>query len=78
MPSETSFCRVRSVWALRAAALRHCHHAIFLTAFSSSFLSARGDDKPQQATTAAIAVCNWQTVSCGFSPPLFLSHARQE
>ena len=56
MPSAHNFRRVLFVWLVRAAALRRCHHTIFLAAFASSFLSARGDDKPQERTTAAIAV----------------------
>ena len=67
------------MWLLRATALRRWHRAIFLAALASSFSSARGDDKPQEQTSrAATAVCNWQTVSSGFPPPLFLSHSRQE
>lgn len=78
MPNARSFFRVRFAWLLRATALQRWHHAIFLAALASSFSSARGDDKPQERTSAAIAVCNWQTVSSGFFPPLFLSHSRQE
>src|SRR5271165_4106201 len=78
MPKARNFFRIRFVWLSRAAALRRWYHAIFLAALASSFSSARGDDKPQERTSAAIAVCNWQTVSSGFSPPRFLSHSRQE
>src|SRR5271165_3973309 len=78
MPSARNLFRVRFVWLLRATALRRWCHAIFLAALASSFSSARGDDKPQDRTSAAMAVCTWQTVSSGFSPPLFLSHPRQE
>ena len=78
MPSARNLFRVRFVWLLRATALRRWCHAIFLAAFASNFSSARGDDKPQERISAATAVCSWQTVSSGFSPPLFLSHPRQE
>src|SRR5580693_4452198 len=78
MPNARNFFRVRFVWLLRVTALRRWCHTIFLAALASSFSSARGDDKPQERTSAAMAVCNWQTVSSGFSPPLFLSHPRQE
>ena len=69
MPNARSFFRVRFVWLLRATALRRWCHAIFLAALASSFSSARGDDKPQERTNAATAVCTWHTVSSGFSPP---------
>src|SRR5512135_723644 len=70
MPSALSFFRVRFTWLCRAWALRRCAHVIFLTAFASSFSFDRRDDNPHERTSAASAVCSWQTVSSGlFSPP---------
>src|SRR5215469_10067175 len=70
--------RVRLMWLLRALALRCCAHVIFRAAFSRSWSCDRRDVSPQERTNAAIAVCNWQTVSSGFFPPPFLTHSRQE
>src|SRR5512142_2980383 len=51
---------------------------IFLTAFASSFSFDRRDDNPHERTSAASAVCSWQTVSSGLFSPPFLTHTCQE
>src|SRR5512142_970729 len=78
MPRSRSLCRVRFTWLLRARAFRRCAQLIFLAALASSFSCDGRDDNPQQRTSAATAVCSWQTVSSGFFPPEFLAHPRQE
>src|SRR5512142_3080233 len=78
MPSARSFFRVRFTWLCRAWALRRCAHVIFLTAFASSFSFDRRDDNPHERTSAASAVCSWQTVSSELFSPPFLTHTRQE
>src|SRR5512135_2528025 len=78
MPRSRSLCRVRFTWLLRARALRRCAQLIFLAALASSFSCDGRDDNPQQRTSAATAVCSWQTVSSGFFPPEFLAHPRQQ
>src|SRR5512142_1739068 len=78
MPSARSFFRVRFTWLCRAWALRRCAHVIFLTAFASSFSFDRRDDNPHERTSAASAVCSWQTVSSGLFSPPFLTHTCQE
>ena len=54
MPSARNFFRVRFMWLLRATALRRWCHAIFFAAVASSFSSARGDNKPQERTSAGL------------------------
>src|SRR5437870_3493580 len=78
MPSSRSLRRVRFTWLFRAWAFRRCAQVIFLAALASSSSFDRRDDNPQQRTSAATAVCSWQTVSSGFFPPQVLSQPRQE
>ena len=78
MPSSCNRRRVRFTWLFRALAFRRSAQVIFLAALASSFSLDRRDANPQQRTSAATAVCNWQTVSSGFFPPQLLAHPRQE
>src|SRR6478736_1618480 len=77
MPRARSFCRVVFVWLLRACTRRFCAYRISSAACSRRRLQARTDCHQLQ-TTAAIALCNWQTVNSGFFPPQLLMHPRQE
>ena len=78
MPSCRSFSSARFQWLFLACALRRWLYFIFLAAFWSSSRLAFGDDNPHERTKAAIAVCNWQTVSPGFFFRPSLTDASQE
>src|SRR5262245_24776039 len=77
MPSARSFRRVAFVWLLRACDRRCCAYRLSSAACWYSRIQARSDCH-QLRTTAAIAVCTWQTVSSGFFPPQVLMDPRQE
>src|SRR5262245_17725943 len=67
IPSRLSLARVVFVWLFRACAALCCAHSISSTAWSISSADARPLSH-QPLTSAAIAVCTWQTVSSGFFP----------
>src|SRR5947199_2820247 len=77
MPNSRSFRLVVLVWLLRAWALRCCWYVIFAAVFSSNRPEAGWSLTHQDRISAAVAVCNWHTVSSRFFPP-FLARFCQE
>src|SRR5947209_3038829 len=77
MPNLCSLRRVVLAWLFRAWALRRWSTLIFLAVFSSNRSEAGPSLSHQDRTRAAMAVCNWHTVSSRFFPP-FLPHLGEE
>src|SRR5271154_1034152 len=77
MPTSRILRRVFFVWLRRAWALFCCLLLIFAAVFSSS-RAETGCSSHHERTSAAIAVCSWHTVSCGFFPRPFFPHSGQE